>query len=233
MAHDDTHTILWDMNGVLLDDEPIHERCFAEILKSYCGIELSHEDYINYFYGKTDLLGMEDYFATVESDINPTTLTLLCGEKNRLYVDYYTQGLTVAPLARDLLDNLSHHGYKQALVTCDQRPDVDAILESILPNVFDSVVSAQDVKYSKPYADPYVKAAIEVGADIATCIVVEDSLMGVSSAVKAGARIIGYSSFQSSKHARELSVGGAERVVTDFSVFTDDFFARFLEDVDV
>lgn len=225
-----TPTILWDMNGVLIDDEPLHEKCFSEILKDYCGIELSHEDYVNHFYGKTDLLGMEDFFKTVEPDINPTTLTLLCGEKNRNYVDYRNTGLAVAANAKELLEDLSSKGYKQALVTCDQRQDVDVILERFLPNVFQSVVSAQDVKNSKPFADPYLKAASQVGIPIEKCIVIEDSLSGVISAQKAGASVIGVSEIMSTKHARELEVVGAKRVVTDLSLFSDDYFSFFVED---
>ncbi len=224
-----TPTILWDMNGVLLDDEPVHEKCFAEILRSYCGIELTHEDYIAYFYGKTDFLGMENYFATVEPDVSVTTLNLMCGEKNRLYVDYFKQGLTITANARELLEDLSSKNYKQALVTCDQRPDVEAILCDLLPNVFGSVVTAQDVQFSKPYADPYVKASVELGTDISDCIVIEDSSAGVISAKKAGARVIGYSEFRSAKHARELEIVGSEKVETDFSSFCDDYFSSLVD----
>lgn len=222
-------SILWDMNGVLLDDEIVHEQCFAEILASFCGISLNHEDYLAYFIGKTDKLGFIDFFKKVEQDINPDVLKTLCAEKNKLYVDYFSRGLAVNPSAQDLLEDLNILGYKQALVTCDQRPDVDAILQSMLPNVFDATVAAQDVKHSKPYMDPYEKAAVEINADSGSCIVIEDTVAGVLAARRAGARVIGFAESQTSNYARQLAGAGAERIVTSLEMFSADFFDRFMQ----
>lgn len=219
--------LLWDMNGVLLDDEVVHEKCFAEILESFCGVQLTHEEYLDCFIGKTDALGMIDYFSQVEEDVNPDVISLLCGEKNRLYVDYFAQGLAVNPQALELLSDLDSAGYKQALVTCDQRPDVEVILERMLPNVFRSTITAQDVVRSKPYADPYEKAAAQIDVNPVDCIVVEDSVAGIHSARQAGAQVIGLCDTTTSQYARQLELAGASRVVSSLDVFSSDYFDRF------
>ena len=70
--------ILWDLNGVLVDDEPVHEKCFRELLAESFGIDLSHEDYNKHFLGKTDRLGFIDFFSQVENSIHDSMLNAMC-----------------------------------------------------------------------------------------------------------------------------------------------------------
>lgn len=221
--------ILWDMNGVLLDDEKVHEKCFAEVLFNFCGVDLTHEDYLEFFIGKTDYLGMKQYFESVESGVSPEVINNLCGVKNQLYIEYFSKGLAVNPKARDLLEDLDSQGFRQALVTCDQRPDVDQILKSMLPNVFVSTVAAQDVINSKPYAEPYLKAAELIGFDPSNCVVIEDTIAGVKSAKNAGAKVIGFCETSTSSYARQLQILGAGRVVNSLEGFTGDYFENFFD----
>jgi HAD superfamily hydrolase (TIGR01509 family) len=204
--------ILWDLNGVLLDDEPVHEQCFRELLVSDFGIELSSVDYDNYFLGKTDRLGFIDFFSQVESSIGEKMLDVMCAKKHRLYEHYALKGLNINLEAVTMLDDLSSHNYKQTLVTCDQQSDVVKILQKNLPNVFDVIITSNDVKYSKPSSEPYLQAMAKLGVSDKSCIVIEDTLAGAISGKSAGAQVAVIHSKNDTNFLRELYDNGLDDI---------------------
>lgn len=209
--------ILWDLNGVLLDDEPVHEQCFRELLVSDFGIDLSHEDYDNFFLGKTDRLGFIDFFNRVENEIEESMLDVMCQKKHRLYQYYASKGLNLNLEAVTLLDDLSMHNYKQSLVTCDQESDVVKILQKNLPNVFDVIITNDDVKYSKPSSEPYLQSITKLGVNDMTCLVIEDTLAGAISGKSAGAQVAVFHSRNDTNFLRELYDNGLDNVFMSFN----------------
>ena len=209
--------ILWDLNGVLLDDEPVHEQCFRELLSNDFGISLSHEDYDNYFLGKTDRLGFIDFFKKVEDEIPESMLDTMCEKKHEYYEYYSSKGLNINLDAVTLLDDLSSRNYKQTLVTCDQERDVVKILQKTLPNVFDIIITNDDVKYSKPSSEPYLQAIAKLGVVDSSCLVIEDTLVGAISGRSAGAQVAVIHSKSETKFLRELYNNGIDDVFVSFN----------------
>ena len=209
--------ILWDLNGVLLDDEPVHEQCFRELLSNDFGISLSHEDYDNYFLGKTDRLGFIDFFKKVEDEIPESMLDTMCEKKHEYYEYYSSKGLNINLDAVTLLDDLSSRNYKQTLVTCDQERDVVKILQKTLPNVFDIIITNDDVKYSKPSSEPYLQAIAKLGVVDSSCLVIEDTLVGAISGRSAGAQVAVIHSKSETKFLRDLYNNGIDDVFVSFN----------------
>lgn len=214
-ATDSKPVILWDLNGVLVDDEPLHEQCFRELLASNFGIELFHEDYDKYFLGKTDKLGFIDFFGQVESAIPDSMLDVMCSDKHRLYEYYASKGLTLNLEAITLLDDLSGLGYKQALVTCDKQADVAKLLQRNLPNAFDVIITNDDVKYSKPSSEPYLQAITKLGVP-ENCLVIEDSIAGALSGKAAGAAVAVINAGDNTNFLRELYDNSLEDIFISF-----------------
>lgn len=77
-----------------------------------------------------------------------------------------------------------------ALVSASPRNLMDAALSTLDPNFFSFTISADDVKRTKPFPDPYLMAAERMRESPEDCVVFEDSLTGISSAREAGCAVI-------------------------------------------
>jgi HAD superfamily hydrolase (TIGR01509 family) len=90
------------------------------------------------------------------------------------------------PGARELLEEVTDAGVPVALVSSSYRTVVDAVLDAIGRERFTTTVSADDVPRTKPYADPYLAGARDLGVDPARCVALEDSATGATAARAAG-----------------------------------------------
>jgi HAD superfamily hydrolase (TIGR01509 family) len=97
--------------------------------------------------------------------------------------------VAVRPGARELLAAVAAAGLPHALVTSSRRSIADAVLESTAMT-FPVTVCADDVPVTKPDPEPYLLAAKLLGADPASCVALEDSPNGVASATAAGCRVV-------------------------------------------
>jgi beta-phosphoglucomutase-like phosphatase (HAD superfamily) len=93
------------------------------------------------------------------------------------------------PGAAELVAEVEAAGLPYALVTSSQRRFVDAVLSRIGLR-FPVVVSANDVTRGKPDPEPYLLAARRLGADPGRCVVLEDSITGVTAAEAAGCLVV-------------------------------------------
>jgi HAD superfamily hydrolase (TIGR01509 family) len=92
------------------------------------------------------------------------------------------------PGAIDLLARLRNAGIPRVLVTSSERVIMDAVLASLAKHdiQFDATLCGADVQHPKPHPEPYRRAATLIGADPARCVALEDSPNGVASALAAG-----------------------------------------------
>jgi HAD superfamily hydrolase (TIGR01509 family) len=89
------------------------------------------------------------------------------------------------PGARELLDQVAAAGIPYALVTSSERPVMEAVLDRLQVR-FPVTVCGDDVTNSKPDPEPYLLAAVKVGAEPRQCVALEDSPNGVAAAEAAG-----------------------------------------------
>mgnify|MGYP006274603863 CR=1 FL=1 len=94
------------------------------------------------------------------------------------------------PGAKDLINNLSIIGTPLALVSASPRGIVDAALKHLQPIPFKATISSDDVKFTKPDPEGYLKAAQLLGVNIRNCLILEDSATGVTAARASGAKVI-------------------------------------------
>ena len=173
-------TILFDMDGVLLESELWMLACSRNLLEQY-GRKVSDAELLK-------LTGTpEEYY-----DAHMAAFLGLPLEKyRRISAPYFKAHpmpyaeLTV-PGASELLLWLSQHGYQLGLVTSDTAFRTDRKLEQTgWTSFFDGVVTDM-VQKSKPDPEGYLRAARLLGAEASECLVVEDSRLGVSAARAAG-----------------------------------------------
>ncbi|MBW3625645.1 MAG: HAD family phosphatase [Armatimonadetes bacterium] len=177
--------ILWDMNGVLLDDESHQWEAFRRVLEKR-GIRVPEEDFERYC-GVTE----QECFgiALGKPEDHPDIKTCMA-ERRVVYQEIMQGCLPFYPGAREAVDETAKRGYLQAIASGACREEVEAVADSLGSHLFRALVAAEDVTRGKPNPEGYLKAAALLDVPSSRCLVVEDSIHGVEAALAAGMHCI-------------------------------------------
>ncbi|MFO7636403.1 MAG: HAD family phosphatase, partial [Clostridia bacterium] len=203
---------IFDMDGVLVDSESIHNRCDASLLEQY-GIQASPGDMAVYA-GVPDRAMWE---TLKEKHHIPDTVEAIMekqmGIKKMAFNTYPFQSI---PGVERLIRTLKSRGMRLGLASSSPRALIEVVLHKTgLTPFFDVVVSGEDVTNGKPAPDIFLKAALELGVTPGDAMVFEDSSHGVRAAKSAGMECIGYKNPDSGE--QDLSM--ADRVITSFEAY--------------
>ena len=178
--------IIFDMDGVLLDSEPLHYEAVRQALAEQ-GIDFPLDDYHRYL-GTTLPSTWDDLCQRY-----PVTMTLQQFEAryNADVLAHYQAGAPLISGARELIEQLREAGVPIAVASSSHRMWVNAALEGAnLAQYFDQTTAGDEVSMGKPSPEIYLKAAQKLGIDPSECIAVEDAPAGVESARAAGMRVV-------------------------------------------
>ena len=185
----DVTAIIFDMDGVLIDSEPVHQVATDVVARRYGLPPVTPDVFARYFYGRTDYSGFLDYLTAVgRTDVSITDLV----DANA--AEYAHRFPTDVRPFRDAIDALHaayEHGYRLAIVSGGRNSEVDAVVERFaLGPLLDVTVGGDDVPIGKPDPAPYLLGAQRLGLLPEQCLVIEDAPAGVASAVAAGMRCL-------------------------------------------
>jgi HAD superfamily hydrolase (TIGR01509 family) len=176
--------VLFDMDGLLVDSEPIWFEVEREVMARLGGSWTADDQRV--------LVGgslPRSVAYLVERGSVPATYAqvsdwLLTGMADRLARD----GVEPMPGAIELIEAVRSSGLPHALVTSSEPVIVKAVLGALARYSvsFDLIVSGADVQNAKPDPEPYQLAAKLLGVDPRRCVALEDSPNGVASARAAG-----------------------------------------------
>jgi HAD superfamily hydrolase (TIGR01509 family) len=177
--------ILFDMDGLLVDSEPLWFEVESEIM-THLGGQWNPADQRALMGGSLD--------RTVDYLLGRATRAVPREEVGRWLLDGLTallreRGVPVLPGARELLAEVTDAGMPNALVTSSQRQ----VMEEVVPKIgmnFGATVCAEDVRHAKPSPEPYLRAAALLGAAPECCVALEDSPTGVAAAEAAGCTVV-------------------------------------------
>lgn len=177
--------VLFDMDGLLVDSEPLWFQVETEVMARLGGTwtEADQEELLG-----SSLDRSVRYFldrAAVPADPDQVAEWMIAGIVARAR----DRGVTIMPGGAALVGAVAAAGLPYALVTSSQRRFVDAVL-SRTGLCFPVVVSGNDVTRSKPDPEPYLLAARRLAVSPARCLVLEDSITGVSAAEAAGCAVV-------------------------------------------
>jgi HAD superfamily hydrolase (TIGR01509 family) len=178
--------VLFDLDGVLVDTEPLKGQAHVETVESFGG-----EAKVDWY---KELMG-ESHDRVREGFLERSGLEVSGDEYDEEYRAAYARFLRSEGRLRDgaraLMRGLRARHVSMALVTSSGRKTVERILDRFgLRATFDVVVSAGDVAREKPAPDPYRKALAGLSVPPSDAVVLEDSESGVRSAVAAGIRVL-------------------------------------------
>ncbi|MDN4596118.1 HAD family hydrolase [Leifsonia virtsii] len=185
-ASDLPAAVLWDMDGTLVDTEPYWMASEQELVGSFGGT-WTHDDGLLLvglgLWNSAEIL--RAHGVAMEADEIVQWLT------DRVQRKLDEEGVPWRPGARELLEEVRGRGIPTALVTMSVRRMAEQIVAHIPFPAFDVIVSGDEVDAPKPAPEPYLKAAGLLGVDVRDAVAIEDSLVGLASAVEAGATAIG------------------------------------------
>ena len=179
--------ILFDFDGVLVDSEPVHWACWAEVLKPK-GVILDWDFYQERCIGidDRDMLRMLALRADPPQTYEP--LWELYPAKKNLFRERMTGAPQFPAETAVMLEQLRGR-YKLAVVSSSATDEIEPLLSAggILHH-FETVVGGNQVRRQKPAPEPYLLAAERLGAR--TALVVEDSDAGAASGRAAGFEVL-------------------------------------------
>lgn len=174
-------SVIFDMDGVLVDSEPVIREAAILGLREY-GVEALSEDFTP-FIGT----GEDRFIGGVSEKYGVPYHTGMKRRVYEIYLEIVQDKIRVFEGVHELLQMLHKKGIKTALGSSADRIKVDANLKAakISPGLFNAIISGENVKNKKPAPDIFLRAAEEMGVEPGKCIVVEDAVNGIKAA-KAG-----------------------------------------------
>jgi len=173
--------IIFDVDGVLVDSMPYHASAWVHAFATV-GIEVKESE-IYEIEGSNHVGVIDLIFKKAGKVPEPELYGDLLLEKRSHFMEHNVSQ-PFDHMQECLVDLKSK--YKLAVASGADKTIVTSIMGKFYPNIFDAIVSGQDVKKGKPDPEPYLKAAGMLGLDARDCIVIENAPLGVLSAKNAG-----------------------------------------------
>lgn len=180
------NTLLFDMDGVLLDSSEIHAKAYLDTFNAFdIKIEFDYLDIA----GKSTLDVMREVVTRLRyTNLDPNYLT----KYKQKCVNNSFRNLSEIPLfpsVEDVLIELSNN-FRLALCTSASRGTTEAFFQSgVKRELFAEVITSDQVSSSKPDPEIYLHAMQKLKVTASECLVIEDSSAGLKSGLDSGANV--------------------------------------------
>ncbi len=192
--------VLFDFNGVILDDEWIHEQLVYEVMLSE-NLRCTPAEFQQYGLGRSDRACFRDLFKLRGRLMSPETLERLLVQKHRAYTERLQSlsELPIFPGVADLVAAFQSQGLKLGIVSGAQRSEIEYILGQIgLRDAFEVMVAGDDIQTSKPDPTGYLQAIAQFQSQYPVSqlqpsdfAALEDTFAGIEAARQANITVIG------------------------------------------
>lgn len=181
-------TFIFDLNGTIIDDMHFHTKAWHTLFNEELGANLSWEEVKVEMYGKNpevlERVFGKGHFTSQEADDWSM-------KKEKKYQEEYLPHLALIDGLGEFFEKAYAANIKMALGTAAIPFNVDFVMDNLhIGKYFSAVVTADDVKLSKPHPETFCKAAEILGREPEDCIVFEDAPKGVEAAQNAGMKAV-------------------------------------------
>ena len=204
-------TIIFDMDGVIVDTEPVHRYAYFQHYKEL-GIEVSEEIYTSF----TGLSTRNTYQKVKERFGLSGEVEDMILRKRTLFNDAFDtkKDLLLLEGVEELIKDCYQNGMQLILASSASKVTIERVFTRFnLHPFFTHIVSGEDFPQSKPDPAIFLHAASLSIAPKENCIVIEDSTNGVKAAKAAGIYCVGYNSV----HSKDQNLELADRIISHFN----------------
>ncbi len=212
-------TVIFDMDGVIVDTEPVHHYAFREHFKEL-KIDVSPEMYAS-FTGNSTKNVFEKLILAFDLKQN---INVLINRKRDLFNEAFDkkEDLFLLDGVLDLIQDLHKNGIQLVLASSSAKVIIESIFKRFdLHQYFSHIVSGEDFPKSKPDPAIFLHAAFLSNTNIENCIVIEDATNGIKAAKLANIFCVGYDSPNSKLQDYSL----ADFVISDFRELSFKFIS--------
>ncbi|MEE0864003.1 MAG: HAD family phosphatase [Alistipes sp.] len=179
--------LLFDMDGVLVNNLDIHRQAFAEFFRRY-GVERTFDELNRHFgRGNDDIMG-ELMPAEIVARVG---IRELGNQKEAIYREIYAPTITPQAGLIEFLEEAEREGLVSAVGSSGFMANVDFVLDKCaIRRFFAATVAGDQVTRCKPDPEIYLTAAAKLGLKADECIVFEDAEAGIEAGKRAGMRVV-------------------------------------------
>ncbi len=211
--------IIWDMDGVVADTGEAHFLAWKALFAER-GQTITHEQFAATF-GMSNLPILKLWLG---DDAPEAELQALAKRKEELFRARIRDHVRTLPGVVAWLERGRIRGYRQAIASSGPMANIVALLATLdLSDYFDALLSGAFLPQSKPDPTLFLNAAAALGAKPEQCLVIEDGIVGVEAARRAGMRCIAVTT---THPAEKLSQ--ADLVVDSLAALDEKVFERLL-----
>jgi HAD superfamily hydrolase (TIGR01509 family) len=213
VSFDRLRAVVFDMDGLMVDTEPIHFAAFREYMRRH-EVELP-ESVMPEFIGFSEQDNLRDLKTKYGLD---EPLQAMIADRRAIYLELIrTLPIEVLPGFWEFTAAARARGMKQAVVSSAAAVQVEVVLRRLLETkpalggpegYFDAIVTGDDVTRNKPAPDIYLEGARRLGVPPALCLALEDSPPGAQSAAAAGMIVVAVSN----RYTEGLAFPGAQGI---------------------
>jgi beta-phosphoglucomutase len=191
--------VLFDFNGVIINDESIHGELIDELLLND-NLRPLGKDFWKVSIGRSDRSCIPELWQLRGRSLDDNTIDKLIAKKSIAYLQRLEQldPLPIYPAVTEFIETLHTSGYKLAVVTGAMRSEVELILgKSGIDRYFETIVAANDIINSKPDPEGYLLAVDRLNKlypDLnllpSECLAIEDTFPGIQAVKSAGMQVV-------------------------------------------
>ncbi len=192
--------VLFDFNGVIINDEPLHEKLIEQLLIEE-NLRSKPGEFREICLGRSDRACLSDLLESRGRQVSDRYLDDLIDRKAKAYVQQLSALETLPTYLGldDLIFNLRPTQCKLAIVSGASLSEIELVLERCqLQKYFTTIVSSDDLTVSKPEPDGYLLAIDRLNQAFPDlklrpdeCLAIEDTFAGIAAAKRAGIPVVG------------------------------------------
>jgi len=177
--------VIWDMDGVLVDSEPIHSETWRNVFNTF-GIKVTPSQ-LKRFFGMTSEMTVR---TLADGELSEEKIKKLIKEKARLFREQIEEKAEIFPGVRGWLASFNSNNISQAIASSGSKHNIDIVIDKLCIREYFEVVVDSSALPSKPNPIIFSKAAEALNVIPLNCLVIEDSVAGVQAAKAAGMKCV-------------------------------------------
>ena len=211
--------VLWDMDGTIVNSLPFHKRAW-QVTFARRGRGYTDEDF-EYSNGRINEEIIPHFLG---NGLSPEEVKMISREKEATFRRLVKDDIQALPGVVELIESIAKAGFLLAIVSSTPGENIELITAKLgIKKYFNLLINGDDVKEGKPSPQCFLLAAEKLGVKPKNCLVMEDAVVGVQAAKRAGMYCISITNTCLRK-----DISGADLIVDDLTGITVQMIEELL-----